>query len=172
MFGDPEVFPIKITWDYTFYWGTLCQFFFQRRMTDLATINRLSGELELARKLNFAMQKFMREWSAKHQSRNVRGMIDQATRPWFVELNRALVDPLTEEELRLRVRENVNALAAVAREILAKASAYPELDSSVLRAALEGVPPVDLPAPLLFEPALDQRRAEPARRVEAQPTMA
>ena len=33
-------------WDYTYYWGVLSQFFFQRRLTDLASIGRLSVELE------------------------------------------------------------------------------------------------------------------------------
>ena len=42
MFGDPEVMPVKVIWDYTYYWGVLCQLFFQRRLTDLKSISRLS----------------------------------------------------------------------------------------------------------------------------------
>src|SRR5690606_11871416 len=64
MFGDPEVFPTKILWDYTYYWGVLCQLFFQRRLTDIASIARLSGELNECKALNAAMQGFLREWSA------------------------------------------------------------------------------------------------------------
>jgi hypothetical protein len=30
IFGDPEVLPVKVIWDYTYYWGVLSQFFFQR----------------------------------------------------------------------------------------------------------------------------------------------
>ena len=41
MFGDPEVMPVKVIWDYTYYWGVLSQFFFQRRLTDLAALGRL-----------------------------------------------------------------------------------------------------------------------------------
>ena len=36
LFGDPEVLPVKVIWDYTYYWGVLSQIFFQRRLTDLA----------------------------------------------------------------------------------------------------------------------------------------
>ena len=30
LFGDPEVLPVKVIWDYTYYWGVLSQIFFQR----------------------------------------------------------------------------------------------------------------------------------------------
>ena len=30
LFGDPEVLPVKVIWDYTYYWGVLAQIFFQR----------------------------------------------------------------------------------------------------------------------------------------------
>ena len=38
IFGDPEVLPVKVIWDYTYYWGVLSQFFFQRRLADLAAL--------------------------------------------------------------------------------------------------------------------------------------
>ncbi len=58
MFGDPEVMPVKVIWDYTYYWGVLCQLFFQRRLTDLANLSRLSDHLNHSRALNVAMQNF------------------------------------------------------------------------------------------------------------------
>ena len=36
MFGNAEVMPVKVIWDYAYYWGILCQFFFQHRLADLA----------------------------------------------------------------------------------------------------------------------------------------
>jgi hypothetical protein len=54
MFGDPEVLPVKVIWDYTYYWGVLCQLFFQRRLTDLANLSRLSDHLNHSRALNVA----------------------------------------------------------------------------------------------------------------------
>ena len=32
LFGDPRVMPVKVLWDYTYYWGVLCPLFFQRRL--------------------------------------------------------------------------------------------------------------------------------------------
>ncbi len=45
MFGDPEVLPVKVIWDYTYYWGILCQLFFQRRLADLPMLSCLKDEL-------------------------------------------------------------------------------------------------------------------------------
>ena len=78
MFGDPEVMPVKVIWDYTYYWGVLCQLFFQRRLTDLAIIARLRRSSTIAKALNLAMQDFMREWSQLSAKRNAAVMLDQA----------------------------------------------------------------------------------------------
>ncbi|HZW74139.1 MAG TPA: tryptophan 7-halogenase, partial [Caldimonas sp.] len=45
IFGDAEALPAKVLWDYTYYWGILAQFFFQRRMTDVASFSSLRDEL-------------------------------------------------------------------------------------------------------------------------------
>ena len=45
IFGDAEVLPVKVIWDYTYYWGILAQFFFQRRLADLAALSALKAEL-------------------------------------------------------------------------------------------------------------------------------
>ncbi|MGH8178654.1 MAG: NAD(P)/FAD-dependent oxidoreductase, partial [Steroidobacter sp.] len=104
LFGDPEVLPVKVIWDYTYYWGILCQLFFQRRLTDVANIGRLSDELNHSKALNFAMQGFMREWSRVSPKRNEAVMLDQASLPWFAELNGGLREEVDEEGFRARIR--------------------------------------------------------------------
>ena len=54
MFGDPQVMPVKVIWDYTYYWGVLCQLFFQQRLTDLTMLARLRDEFTPACALNVA----------------------------------------------------------------------------------------------------------------------
>jgi len=70
IFGDPEVMPVKVIWDYTYYWGVLCQLFFQHRLTDLTAMARMRDELSLCMALNEAIQKLMREWSRVSAKRN------------------------------------------------------------------------------------------------------
>lgn len=121
IFGDPEVFPIKVIWDYAYYWGILCQLFFQRRLTDVTNIGRLSSELNHCKALNQCMQKFLREWSALSSKRNSRQMLDQAALPWFAELNRGLRDKLDDEGFRARVKAHTTLLDQLAAQIIARA---------------------------------------------------
>lgn len=152
LFGDPEVFPTKVIWDYTYYWGILCQLFFQQRLTDVVSIGRLSSELAQCKALNEAMQRFFRAWSARSAKRNATAMLDQAALPWFAELNRSLRDELDEEAFRARIKANTELLKQLALQIFERAcDEHPELDAGELRSLLGSLPP-DSPT-LLFERA-------------------
>jgi flavin-dependent dehydrogenase len=139
MFGDAEVFPTKVIWDYTYYWGILCQVFFQRRLTDAGNIAHLSNEFIHCKALNTAMQKFMRDWSATSSKRNTAVMLDQASLPWFRELNRGLRDELDEAGFFARIKGNTSLLNSLAVQIITRACAQaPSLDVSELSRLLEG----------------------------------
>jgi hypothetical protein len=134
MFGDPEVMPVKVIWDYTYYWGVLCQLFFQRRLTDLTALARLRDELTCTLELNDAVQKFLREWSKVSRQRNEAVLLDQAGLGWFAELNRGLRDELDDAGFKARIRENTVLLKALAGEIVSAALAeHPQLDAAEIR---------------------------------------
>ena len=137
LFGDPEVLPLKVLWDYTYYWGVLAQLFFQNRLADLASLSHLRDELQRCQRLNEAVQAFLRDWGALSERRNRAVMLDQAALPWFVELNRSLVDGLDDLAFRARLREADARLHALAAELLARAGAeHPALAAPALRALL------------------------------------
>jgi flavin-dependent dehydrogenase len=137
MFGDPEVMPLKVLWDYTYYWGVLCQLFFQNRLTDLTMLARLREELNLTLALNEALQKFLRAWSAVSAQRNDALLLDQARLDWFAELNRGLRDELDDAGFKARIRENTALLKALAADIVAAALAdHPRLDTAAIRELL------------------------------------
>jgi flavin-dependent dehydrogenase len=141
LFGDPEVLPAKVVWDYTYYWGVLSQFFFQERLTDLASLSHLRDELQACQRLNLLVQAFLRRWGGVSQRRNPPVLLDQAAMPWFVELNRSLHDRLDTEAFRARLRESTQRLHALADEIVATACAeHPGLDAAELRAAIADGP--------------------------------
>ncbi len=153
IFGDPEVLPVKVIWDYSYYWGVLAQFFFQNRLTDLGALSALRDELALCQKLNTAVQSFLREWSTRSEKKNPAVMLDQALLPWFAELNRSLNDTLDDAQFRARIRASTAQLDALAAEMLARGCAeHPGLNGSALRALLASAPAV-LPAaaPMLAE---------------------
>ena len=123
MFGDAEVMPIKVIWDYTYYWGVLCQLVFQNRLTDFALLGAVRADLERAAALNRRMQLFFRRWHAASRNRNERAMLDQRDLEWFVAMNRGLHDVLTTDELATRLRTNVAMMHALAGAIGNRASA-------------------------------------------------
>lgn len=153
MFGDPEVMPVKVIWDYTYYWGVLCQLFFQQRLTDLASLSRLSDHLNHSRALNAAMQGLLREWSKLSARRNDAVLLDQASLPWFAEINRGLRDRLDDDAFCARVIEYTGLLDSLAVEITERACReHPSLDSTEVRKLLSTVSPTTS-GPLLFTKA-------------------
>lgn len=138
IFGDPEVLPVKVIWDYTYYWGVLCQLFFQRRLTDLPMLTSLRDEMQRSIELNAAMQDFMRRWSARSGRRNRAQMLDQCRLAWFAELNRGLRDSLDDDAFRERIRATTRQLEGLAREIVAMAcEGTPGLDAGAVLALVE-----------------------------------
>ena len=158
LFGDPEVLPVKVIWDYTYYWGVLSQFFFQGRLADLGAMGALRDELARCQRLNVEVQAFLRAWSVLSAKRNPAVMLDQAALPWFAELNRSLHDTLDDAQFRARLRASTTQLQRLAAELLARACAeHPGLDGSALRALVAGVDVPTGAAPLLAE--FDRRAA-------------
>ena len=118
MFGHAQLMPLKVTWDYAWYWGVLCQFFFQQRMTDLALFARLAGPLAECEALNRDVQTLLRRAAGTGVGVNSASMIDQQKLPWFAELNRGLRDRLDADQLQQRIEHSARMLRALAGEIL------------------------------------------------------
>ena len=123
MFGHAELMPLKVTWDYAYYWGVLCQFFFQQRLTDVALFARLATPLAECEALNRDMQLLLRRAAGTAIGANPPSMIDQQKLPWFAELNRGLRDTLDAAALEQRILESAAMLRILAGEILARVRA-------------------------------------------------
>lgn len=153
LFGDPEVLPVKVIWDYTYYWGVLSQIFFQHRLTDLALLGSLREELQHGQRLNLAAQQFFRAWSAVSHRHNPAVMLDQAALPWFAELNRSLNDRLDDAAFAQRMKASIAQLRTLAGEILARAMRdHPGLAGGELQALLAQAP--DRPDNVTGQPAM------------------
>lgn len=143
LFGDARVLPVKVIWDYTYYWGVLAPLFCSGRIADLASISRLRDELAQAKALNLAMQGFLRAWSEAGEGEQAVRNLDQSGIDWFAELNRGLADPLDAAAFRARIRDNCARLRDLAAEIVAVATAaHPQLDVGDLRALAGDAPAV------------------------------
>jgi flavin-dependent dehydrogenase len=148
LFGDPEVMPNKVLWDYTYYWSVLAQLFCAQRLTDLPLLSRVRDALHCCQRLNAAVQTFLRDWGRVSAKRNPPVMLDQASMPWFAELNRALTDDLDDAALVARLQAADRRLHALAAQLVDRACVdHPALDVSDLRALLVGA---DGGEPMLF----------------------
>lgn len=147
VFGDAVVMPLKVIWDYTYYWALLAPLYFAGKLTDLSLLGRLRPQFQRAAALNIAVQALVRDWAARNRAQGGDAppldgrMLDQSEIGWFRELNRALDDVLDDDALRARLTANVARMDWLARELLQRARArHPGLDGHGLDALLEGRP--------------------------------
>ena len=127
MFGHAQLMPLKVLWDYSYYWGVLCQFFFQRRLTDVGLFLRLAAPLAECEALNRDMQLLLRRAAGSAVGANAAAFIDQQNLPWFAELNRGLRDRLDDAALHARIEQSTQMLRTLAGEILGRARALGEV---------------------------------------------
>ena len=146
LFGDPEVLPLKILWDYAYYWGVLTPLFISQRITDGAFLSHNSRALVQSQTLNAAVQPFFREWSKHSQKRNAARIIDQQRVEWFAALNEAMCVPMDDAALSAHLNASADLLArlVVAMVQHAKAGA-PALDSTALDALVARITPSAAP---------------------------
>lgn len=127
LFGDARVLPVKVIWDYTYYWSLLAPLFFSGRIADVGAFDRLRGPLQEGRRLNEAMQPLLREWGERNDAAGLgeggARLLDQFRIGWFRELNRGLADELDDAAFDARMAANVERMRELAAEILARARA-------------------------------------------------
>ena len=111
----------------------------------------------------FRSQHFLRAWGDVSERRNLPVMLDQASVPWFVELNRSLHDArLSDADYRSRIRDAARTLQQLAGELLQRGTQeHPGLDGSALRALLPASALLPVHDSLLF-PSADELMAEAA----------
>jgi flavin-dependent dehydrogenase len=146
LFGDAQVMPVKVIWDYTFYWALLAPAFFTGRITDIAMFGRLRTPFERGSALNVALQALLAEWGRCNAGRPLVAdarLLDQYKIDWFHEMNRALVDELDDDAYAARIGDNVARMEWLAAEILARArTEHPTIEATALHDLLGDDKPV------------------------------
>ncbi|QOW24649.1 tryptophan 7-halogenase [Lysobacter sp. H23M47] len=125
LFGDALVMPLKVVWDYTYYWSVLAPLYTAGRIADLSLLGRLRKPLERATALNKTMQPLLRAWG---QANAAAGYVppdgrelDQSAIGWFRDLNGALLDSPDDAELYERIGANVTRMEVLAAEMTGQA---------------------------------------------------
>jgi flavin-dependent dehydrogenase len=118
VFGNAEVMPLKVLWDYTYYWSVLAPLFFGGHLDDLSLFARAAGDLATCNRLNLRMQAaFARHAAERGASHGDACMIDQSALPWFAALNRDLLMCSDHEGMRARLRHAAQAMQSIAQQL-------------------------------------------------------
>jgi flavin-dependent dehydrogenase len=145
LFGDAQVMPVKVIWDYTYYWALLAPLFCGGKLTEIALLSKLRPQFERGRDLNLAMQALLRAWGEANRAADLPDaaaldgrLLDQFGIDWFHEMNRALHDTLDNATFALRAEEHVARMEWLAAEILQRArAAHPGIDDCGLGVLLQ-----------------------------------
>jgi 2-polyprenyl-6-methoxyphenol hydroxylase-like FAD-dependent oxidoreductase len=138
LFGNAQIMPVKVFWDYTFYWGVMCPLFMQNKLVDVSAMARMTAKLERVQAINVAVQTLLRRWGEAGAGGNPARMIDQATIPWFAELNRGLKDKLDSQQFDARLDQSIARLELLADEIVERALlSQPALNVTELSALIK-----------------------------------
>ena len=144
IFGNALVMPLKIMWDYTYYWALLAPVFFGGHQAALPLLSRLKPAFGRGRALNLAMQALLRDWGLRDAGPAVADgrWLDQYRLDWACAMNGGLADTLGEDDFVARIDANVVRMAALAAELLAAARhAHPRIDDHGLDALCAGAVP-------------------------------
>jgi flavin-dependent dehydrogenase len=151
LFGDSQVMPLKVIWDYTYYWSLLAPLFFSGYLSNLQVLGALRPLFGQARTLNLGMQALLREWGERNAAagadvapRDGR-LLDQYRIGWFRELNRQLSDRLDPDAFVARMQGDIERMHDLAAEMLAHARRHhPGIGNAAMELLLEGrVAPAD-----------------------------
>jgi flavin-dependent dehydrogenase len=145
LFGDAQVMPVKVIWDYTYYWALLAPLVCGGKLTEVSLLGRLRPQFERGRALNLAVQALLRAWGEANRAAGLPDadtldgrLLDQFGIDWFHEMNRALHDTLDNPTFAQRIRDNVARMDWLAAEILQRArAAHPQIDDCGLSALLD-----------------------------------
>jgi hypothetical protein len=126
LFGDAQVMPLKVIWDYTYYWSLLAPLFFSGYMTSPQVLGQLRALFGEARTLNLGVQSLLRTWGERNAARGDTApldgrLLDQYLIPWFHELNRQLGDRLEPDAFVARMRGDIARMHDLAAELLVHA---------------------------------------------------
>lgn len=117
VFGNHQVMPIKILWDWMVYWTITGHVFIQGRLCQPRTYARHMLQLKRLNDLNHDMQAHFRRWNREQPAREVGGTIDTSKLCLIMNTNKALIDELDDRQFAERFASNVAQMETLFWEI-------------------------------------------------------
>lgn len=118
LFGNHQVMPVKILWDYLVYWSLTGFVTFHGRTCDSLMYLRHMRKLERISRLNRFMQHYFRHWHEESGSEEVSGCVDTTQIPLIREMNQRLLEDLDNKQYGRNFAQNVVQVETLFWEII------------------------------------------------------
>ena len=118
IFGNPLVMPLKVFWDWSFYWHFLARLFVGGKMCDLAFFSDHRSELVELRSLSDRMQQLFRRWNRVERPSSSPGFLNLDSHSYLSNLNASLLaDRSQTTELFLAGVKELRAIACEMKDL-------------------------------------------------------
>lgn len=118
LFGNQQVMPVKVMWDYMVYWTLSCFVFMHGRTCNQFMYPRHMFKLKKLSEMNRCMQGLFRAWHQQNPGRDISGTIDISSIQLIRETNASLADELGHGAYSKRFSENVKQMERLFWEIV------------------------------------------------------
>jgi flavin-dependent dehydrogenase len=137
--GNPRVMPVKVFWDWSYYWNFLGKMFFEDKLTDFDFLRNSRELFERFREINIKMQAFFREESRRNRPVSRKGFFDLAKHKYLYELNASLSNPDLSIDFSQRFEEGLEELERISEEIFSCFGVESQLEVKKVELETEGV---------------------------------
>lgn len=151
-FGNPQVMPLKVVWDYTGYWGSTALLYFQNKLHDVAFMKRVTIDVVQVFRLCEVAQRFFRAWHALDDGkRGEPRLMNYHALEYLAQWQALLRHDYDDETLRRALRENRKLMELVLAWMFKRATGS-DRDVNPYRMTLEAADIVRPPEQLdMFE---------------------
>jgi flavin-dependent dehydrogenase len=118
IFGNHQVMPVKIAWDWMIYWTVISHIFIHGRTCRLSMFSRNLSRLNRIHQMNQFLQAHFRRWHQASPSMEASGRIDTCRVPLLAETNRGLLDELDDSAFDARFKQHAAQLETLFWEII------------------------------------------------------
>lgn len=118
-FGNPNVMPVKVIWDFLTYLTFFGFVFTQGKLCDLVTWAQVQEDLDLVSKINLQMQRFFLEWHrAESPSNQPQQFVDFYKMEPLHKLHQRLIDKVEEDQFVAVLKENIADFIRISAELV------------------------------------------------------
>ncbi len=141
--GNAQVMSVKVGWDNACYWAISALLAFRRKYRDMAFMRRHEPLLARFSLLHARMQATLRQWDAADAGSHYgHAHVNYMDLPYLKALQQGLADDLSDEQLSVRLQENLSRLEQFA-DVLRRMPSGATLDRD--EAGFENVAALQLP---------------------------